>query len=591
MLETYVERAERFRADQQKLESAYNRASNIRLLSFILLVASIIQFLRMIDPFWLLPIFLMLVITIRVMKYHSDINLKRLTALALVELNKAEAAYLESGELRFFDGSEFRSDHHFYAGDLDIFGPRSLFQHINRTGTYLGRRRLAHRFLNRLENDDIRLTQEAIQELGPMLDWRQHFTALGLIQPDMASQFQAVNDWLTTNESPTPKWLSTLATVLPVGVFLSSLIVYLIGDVTLVIIPSVIVIMNVLLVMIRSKHIQAASVQSDRMEPIFKQYAKMLAMIEATPFESELLTRLKTSVKDELATVQQALTDFGNRLAAIQSINNGLGALIMNGLFAYHIHALRRLSQWKSRFGAELPKWFNLIGDVDVINSLANLHYNNPEFCFPEINEDARIRFDELGHPMISPTKRITNSISFESQRFIVLTGSNMSGKSTFLRSLGINMILSGMGSVICAKSATVSPMDVIASMRISDSVADDESFFYAEVKRLKQIMDRLQQGPAFVILDEILRGTNSDDKHSGTVTVLKRMVELKAIGAMATHDLAICDVTGDYPDELVNKCFESEVVDGELKFDYMIRDGVCRNRNATFLLQSHGII
>jgi DNA mismatch repair ATPase MutS len=173
----------------------------------------------------------------------------------------------------------------------------------------------------------------------------------------------------------------------------------------------------------------------------------------------------------------------------------------------------------------------------------------------------------------------------------MILTGSNMSGKSTFLRSLGINMVLSGIGSVVCAKEANVHPLPVLVSMRLSDSLSDSESYFFAEIKRLKQIMDDLEENAAFVLLDEILRGTNSDDKRNGTIEVVKKVIANKAIGAIATHDIEVCQTTKDYPDILTNKCFEVEIKNDDLHFDYKLRDGICQNKSATFLMKKMGVI
>lgn len=166
-----------------------------------------------------------------------------------------------------------------------------------------------------------------------------------------------------------------------------------------------------------------------------------------------------------------------------------------------------------------------------------------------------------------------------------------MSGKSTFLRSLGINMVLAGIGSVVCASSASIHPLPILVSMRLSDSLADNESYFYAEIKRLKQIMNCLEKERSFVLLDEILRGTNSDDKRNGTVEVIKKMIQKNAIGAIATHDIEVCLTTNTYPQQLINKCFEAQIIDNDLYFDFKLRDGVCKNRSASFLMQKMGVI
>jgi DNA mismatch repair ATPase MutS len=173
----------------------------------------------------------------------------------------------------------------------------------------------------------------------------------------------------------------------------------------------------------------------------------------------------------------------------------------------------------------------------------------------------------------------------------MILTGSNMSGKSTFLRSLGVNMVLGGIGSTVCASEANIHPLQVLVSMRLSDSLSDSESYFFAEIKRLKQIMDALEEKPAFVLLDEILRGTNSDDKRNGTIEVIKKVIAKKAVGAIATHDIEVCLTTNEYPEILTNQCFEVEIKNNDLHFDYKLRNGICKNKSATFLMQKMGVI
>jgi DNA mismatch repair ATPase MutS len=232
-----------------------------------------------------------------------------------------------------------------------------------------------------------------------------------------------------------------------------------------------------------------------------------------------------------------------------------------------------------------------VIGELEAMNSLANFSYNNPSFSFPQLNNDSVVSLTNVGHPLIHAKKRIDNSIEFKDERFVILTGSNMSGKSTFLRTLGINMVLAGVGSPICATAATIHPMQVLVSMRLSDSLTESESYFFAEVKRLKEIMDTLESKKCFVLLDEILRGTNSDDKRNGTIEVIKKMIAKNAIGAIATHDLEVCLTTNLFPNILANKCFEVEIVNNDLVFDYKLRDGICQNKSASFLMKKMGVI
>jgi len=264
---------------------------------------------------------------------------------------------------------------------------------------------------------------------------------------------------------------------------------------------------------------------------------------------------------------------------------------IFNGMSLYHVHTIRQLQEWKATHASKISDWMEVLGEVEAINSLSNFAFNNTEYTYPRLNTKEQISFTDLGHPMLADDVRICNDVEFIDQKFIILTGSNMSGKSTFLRSLGINMVLASAGAPVCASDADIHPLDIYVSMRLSDSLTDNESYFFAEVKRLKEIMDAADSKLTFILLDEILRGTNSDDKRQGTVEVIKKLISKNVIGAIATHDLKVCDTTADYPTQLINKNFEVEIEDGELVFDYKLRDGVCKNKSATYIMKKMEII
>jgi len=339
------------------------------------------------------------------------------------------------------------------------------------------------------------------------------------------------------------------------------------------------------------KRISIEIANAENIDKIISQYGLLMQKIETESFQSEKLIGLQQKLiyKKEKASVH--FKKLAGLFSNMDSISNFVTSLLFNGTFLFNLHVLKSLIQWKNDHAEALEQWLDVIGEFEMLNSLANFSYNNPEFVYPTLNEDLKIDFSNLSHPLLNPSTRVGNEVSFHPQSFMILTGSNMSGKSTFLRSLGINMVLCGMGSPVCATKANVHPLPVLVSMRLSDSLSDSESYFFAEIKRLKQIMDELRFQPAFVLLDEILRGTNSEDKRSGTIEVVKKVISKKAIGAIATHDIEVCLTTNDYPDILTNKCFEVEIQNNELHFDYKLRDGICKNKSATFLMKKMGVI
>ena len=264
---------------------------------------------------------------------------------------------------------------------------------------------------------------------------------------------------------------------------------------------------------------------ADGIQSTLKNYSLLITKIENHTFTSKKLIELQAQLraKDELAS--KAIKDLSNIYGQLEGINNPFGALFFNAAYLYHIHALNKLKKWKAKYAQQIQNWIPIIGEFETLNSFANFSYNNPSYTFPTLNNQQEISFTELGHPLLSDKGRVTNTVSFDNFKFIILTGSNMSGKSTFLRSLGINMVLAQAGAPVCAQAATIQPMPVLVSMRVTDSLGEGESFFFAEVKRLKEIMEAAQGQTSFVLLDEILRGTNSDDKRTGTVGVIEKMI------------------------------------------------------------------
>ena len=339
------------------------------------------------------------------------------------------------------------------------------------------------------------------------------------------------------------------------------------------------------------KRIQSEIAKADNVDKIVKQYSLLVEKIESETFQSKKLTDLQQQLIFKNAAASIHLKQLSELFSRMDTINNFVTATVFNGTFLFNLHVLKALLKWKENYSEEFEKWIGIIGEFEALNSLANLAYNNPDFVFPEINSEYKIGFSDLGHPLLNPLTRVGNNTHFYPESFVILTGSNMSGKSTFLRSLGVNMVLGAIGSVVCASEANIHPLPVLVSMRLSDSLADSESYFFAEIKRLKQIMDALEKKPAFVLLDEILRGTNSDDKRNGTIEVVKKIIGKNAIGAIATHDIEVCLTTNEYPGILTNQCFEVEIQNNELHFDYKLRNGICKNRSATFLMQKMGVI
>jgi DNA mismatch repair ATPase MutS len=590
-MDIYKSKVTLFTSELSKINTKYNSISLLRLLSILLFLVSVYYYFQQSEMLWSFLAVLFLFAFVFLMRIHSKLQFKRKINQALLSVNIEEISFLERKNNPFEEGAEFIDFHHPYAYDLDIFGSHSLFQYLNRTATFIGKKTLATALLDKSSNEEILANQEAIAELTQKIDWRQEFLAFAKVTNDSESSYKTLLQWSTFNSESLPKWLvffSYASPLLFVAIFASYLVT---SNLVLLNSLSYLFILNLIVLGRFLKRIQLEIANSYNIDKVIGQYGMLLEKIEAEQFTSKKLVDLQQKLKFKTENASIHFKKLSELFSKNDSIANLITSVLFNGTFLFNLHVLKALLQWKKEHAEALEDWLAVIGEFEKLNSLANFSYNNPDFVNPILNSDFKIDFSNLSHPLLNPETRVGNEVSFHPESFMILTGSNMSGKSTFLRSLGINMVLAGTGSVVCASVAHVHPLPVLVSMRLSDSLSDSESYFFAEIKRLKQIMDGLEVGPAFVLLDEILRGTNSDDKRNGTIEVLKKVIAKKAIGAIATHDIEVCLTTNDYPEILTNQCFEVEIQNDDLHFDYKLREGICQNKSATFLMKKMEII
>ena len=520
-----------------------------------------------------------------VYKKHQKVSRRRNLLRQLIQVNKDEIAYLNRTAIPFNNGAEYSDPTHMYTYDLDIFGARSLFHQLNRTYTFIGKNTFAKLLGGLLPNDQIVQNQHAIAELKDKTAWRQHIAAVARSKNDSAQKYRQLTEWAGTP----PEKMSLTARILCVAgpVAFVAAVVYSVITGRYSSAVTWLFVFNVSHAFSHFKKIKALTVFSDEIDEILKNYGEILLAIEQEQFTAPK----NIALQQRVANASKEIRTLSGLFSNLNNTANPLGALLVNGVSNYHIHILRRLYVWKEQHAVNINNWLAVMGEFEALNSLANYAANNPQFVFPEIAEDNRIEFTQLGHPLIPETVRVCNDIQFTQQPFRILTGSNMSGKSTFLRTLGINMVLAGVGAPVCAEKAVIHPLPVLVSMRQSDSLADSESYFFAEVKRLKQIITAMQGQRSFVLLDEILKGTNSDDKQSGTIGVIKKVIAQNGTGVIATHDIEVCNTSNDYPLYLKNQCFEVQITNNELVFDYILREGICQNKSATFLMKKMEII
>jgi hypothetical protein len=523
-------------------------------------------------------------------RYHMNVLEKEKLLTSQATLNRQEIAYLNNGTLPGKEGTDFINAHHAFTYDLDIFGKRSLFHHINRTVTGKGYEELGNLF-NSEEAGNVPQKQQAIKELSQKPAWRQMFTAQGMGVPADALETKALLRWLQLPLAPVQPVVKVLMYVLPAAL-LSVLIAGTVSDFDVWPWLTWLFIGNLAVVGINGKQLKQQHALLNNAAPVLAARAAMLRQLESEKLQSSLLQQIQ-SVTQQPLSAATAVKQLSGLLDRFDKMYNVVSALVTNGLFQYHNHSLVKLHQWKQTYGAQVENWLTAIAQTDALNSLANYTFNHPAFQYPVVvAEGLHLSAADLGHPLLNPSKRVSNSIEFNHPQFYILTGSNMAGKSTFLRTLGINLVMANMGLPVCAARFEYYPFRLFSCMRIDDSLLDSESYFYAELKRLHQLIELLHTGqPYFILLDEILRGTNSDDKYSGTIGLVKQLMEQKAWGMLATHDLKVSELEKDYPGAMGCCCFEAGHVNGQLVFDYKLRPGVSAQKSATTLMLQMGII
>lgn len=340
------------------------------------------------------------------------------------------------------------------------------------------------------------------------------------------------------------------------------------------------------------RKINRQHVNISRKHDLIRQFGKLLFKIEHQEFKADLLNELKSNLTKDKLSSEKEIEKLSNLLRLFDNRLNMIAGLVLNALFMWDIQCLIRMEKWKNKNKDRFTSWLEVLEEYDALASLGNYGYNNPDYIYPEVSETVHhYQFTENAHPLIPLNERIANSIQILGNgQMTIITGSNMAGKSTFLRSLGVNLILAMSGAAVCAKEFVFYPVQLFSNMRVGDDLANRESTFYAELKRLKQIIEKAENTELFILLDEILKGTNSADKLTGSIALIRQLVDTKSVGVIATHDLALGELETEIPAKVRNFNFEVEIKNDEFYFDYKLKPGICKVLNATELMKKMGL-
>lgn len=578
-----------------KLALLQKRKSVFGWLRFVTLIAAFIALWKL-WPLGLivaLPVFSILTgLFLFILSKDLNNNLTIENSVRLRKINETEIEILNHHFTHLPDGSNYKPETHEYANDLDIFGRASLYQYINRTNSEQGNKMFADWLLHQALPGMILQRQETVKELTPETGWRQQLQSCGIATKITIATQQRIEKWLEQPVSFSGKLLWNILKYLLPAISFSFLTLHLINILDASIFYPLMLLMLAVSFAI-SKLIISDYLQLNRIAPELESLSESISLIEKKEFKTDLIKQLQAKYKTGLVASSESIKKLKMALDLLDIRLNPLVFIPLNTFLFWDLQQIFTLEKWKIANKHNIRDWFGTLAEIECLSSIANLAFNHPENSFPRIsNKEGVFIADSMGHPLIAKEKMVCNSFSTEGvNQMNLITGSNMAGKSTFLRSIGINIVLAMMGSTVFARSLALSPMKVLSSMRVNDNLEESTSTFYAELKKLKEVINSVYNNEkVFLLLDEILRGTNSADRHAGSKALIKQLIHHKAVGLIATHDLELAKLADEFPDKIHNYHFDVQVANDELYFDYKLKRGICQSMNASLLMKKIGI-
>ncbi|SKC88016.1 MutS family DNA mismatch repair protein [Maledivibacter halophilus] len=591
----YEKRRDYYKGLLEKQKKSLNMIGNLRLFVVLAGLGNTIFLYLTKNNTLLLPIFLvyLAIFIYLVIKYNQVKEIKKYIS-SLYKINDNSLKRVKGEWKSFSDtGGEFCNENHNFSYDLDIFGKASLFQWINTTATYMGRQFLKQ-YLTKpcTSKDKIYKRQEAIDELAGKLWWRQRFMAEAMAISEKSNNPESLYKWVNErNEFYLRPWVKFIVNMLPI-ISISTILIYFMTNNMSYYYPISILGIQILILKFKNKE------RSKVLNTVYKYkdniavYRHMLKQFEKKNFKSKYLNELKNIlINEENEKVYNQIERLEKITQSITNRNNA-AFIFVNIVILWDYRCMIRLENWKKKSGEHIRAWLNTIGELEALGSLAVIRHDNPQWAKPIIIDNpSHFRSTNMGHPLIDD-KRVCNDLKFENEtRILLITGSNMSGKSTLLRTAGINLVLAYAGAPVCAKTFSCSIMKIYTCMRISDNMEKNISSFYAELLRIKEIVKETESNTqVFFLLDEIFKGTNSEDRHKGAKILIKKLLKNNGMGLVSTHDLELETLEKESEKKVKNYHFREYYKNNEIYFDYKLRPGPSKTRNALYLMRMVGI-
>lgn len=508
----------------------------------------------------------------------------------LLEINKKGLNRLNGKYREELDkGEELIEENHPFCEDLDVFGNNSLFQMINTTRTKSGRKKLKEILLLKKlpSKEEVSKKQEAIKELGEKVLWRQQLYIDGTFKKKKDEELEQLIEW-----GKTPSKIDSLKLIIS-GLFIAVTVAIIVASIFKILPFSLLILdlmVNYVVIKILTKDMAHVINLFHSIKNSVRAYSNILNLIEKEDFKSIYLKELKLKLKEEgKDSCSKEMNKLANLLDWVGDSMANAYYFILNVFVFADVLILFNLDKWKEKNGASIENWLEVMGEFDALSSISNLSFDHEDWCFGKVSDKEVIGI-EMAHPLIGE-RAVSNTYELVSPKQITLiTGSNMSGKSTFLRTVGINLLLTYIGAPVCAKEFSCPIMNIYTCMRTKDNLDESISSFYAEILRIKLIIDACKRGEeVFVLLDEIFKGTNSKDRHVGATVLIKQLISNGAIGLVSTHDLELCELEEEMK-EVENYNFREYYEDNKIKFDYKLRKGKSNTQNAVYLMKLAGI-
>lgn len=596
ILADYRRRADLAQHEADKYKSLANTYSLYRLLVFGLFIVIVCVAISVeeIAPIIVAVVILVACFSWLINKQNRYEELKNYF-IDLHAVIQNEIVSIESYKNIYDNGLIFNEDKHFYTADLDIFGNGSLYQLTNRAATFPGIVKLAGWLVKPAAKQVILERQQAVAEIAGKNDWKLNTQAHLLFSlKQNREQIKRLVEYLKAPiEINGEKVLATYSKISPYLVL--ALITGSIFYMPLRYVTPVVILVNIRLVMAKAKLVQKADLIAGKIGTTLHHFVLAFKSIENEEWRSAYLKNLAVQVRNENGeSVSGKIEQLAQLINKLNYRLNMVMMFILNALFIWDIRQLIAIENWKRNNLVHIEAAFDVVAEFEAVMSLASLKINYPDWSFPEITngESYTLTANKIAHPLISADKRIANDYELnDTFKIDIITGSNMAGKSTFLRTIGINTVLALCGAPVCADRMQVSVITIITYMRIKDSLNESTSTFKAELDRLQMLLNAVVTEPkVFFLIDEMLRGTNSVDKYRGSKAVIEQLIRKKGVGMVATHDLQIAELEESHPDYVRNFYFDIQVKGGEMLFDYKIKHGECKTFNASLLLKQIGI-